>query len=102
MGSKIAQLSTNVVMVFMVSANNRSVGVSGATLSCSISRAGGAFISINPPVTDRGLGWYAVTLSPVDCSLAGQLVLHVEASACDNSDVVFDVVSSGGQLKLLA
>ena len=100
--NKLNQLTSNTVMVLMVSAVNRSLGVSGASLSCSVSKNGGTFSGITPTIYDRGLGWYAVTLSSADCAVVGQLVLHVEASGCDHSDLVFDVVGSGRQLKLLA
>jgi hypothetical protein len=102
MNNILNQLTSNIVMVLMVSAVNRSIGVPGASLSCSVSKNGGAFSGITPTIVDRGLGWYAVTLSPADCGVVGQLVLHVEASGCDHSDLTFDVVSSGRQLKLLA
>lgn len=102
MNNSLNQMMSNLVMVLMVSAVNRSIGVPGASLSCSISKNGGAFAGITPVIVDRGLGWYAVTLSPADCSTVGQLVLHVEASGCDHSDLVFDVIGSGRQIKLLA
>lgn len=89
-------------MILMVSAVNRSLGVAGATLSCSISKDGGAFSGITPAITDRGLGWYAIILSPADTAVAGKLVLHVEASGCDPSDRVFDVVARNRVAKLLA
>ena len=100
--NKLNQLTSNTVMVLMVSAVNHSLGVPGVSLSCSVSKNGGAFSGITPTIVDRGIGWYAVTLSAEDCAVVGQLVLHVEASGCDHSDLVFDVISSGRQLKLLA
>ena len=100
--NSLKQLTSNTVMVLMVSAVNRSLGVPGASLSCSVSKNGGAFSGITPTIVDRGLGWYAVTLSSAHCGVVGQLVLHVEASGCDHSDLVFDVVSGGRQIKLLA
>lgn len=100
--NRLNQMSNNTVMVLMVSAVNRSLGVPGASLSCSVSKNGGAFSSITPTIVDRGLGWYAVGLTAADTIVVGQLVLHVEASGCDHSDLVFDVVGSGRQLKLLA
>jgi hypothetical protein len=102
MNNFLNQLTSNIVMVLMVSAVNRSIGVPGASLSCSVSKNGGAFSGITPTIVDRGLGWYAVTLSPADCAVVGQLVLHVEASGCDHSDVIFDVVSRNRAAKLLA
>lgn len=102
MNNTLIQMTTNVVMVLMVSAVDHSLGVGGASLLCSVSKNGGAFSAITPAITDQGLGWYAIVLSAADCSTLGPLVLHVEASGCDNSDRVFDVVSSGRQLKLLA
>lgn len=102
MNNNLNQMSSNLVMALMVSAVNRSIGVAGASLSCSISKNGGAFSTITPTIVDRGLGWYAITLSPADCAVVGQLVLHIEASGCDHSDLVFDVVGAGRQLKLLA
>lgn len=99
--NSLNQLTTNTVMALMVSAVNRSLGVTGATLSCSISKAGGAFNGITPVVIDRGLGWYAITLTPQDTSIAGELVLHIEASGCDNTDVTFSVTAMNRAIKLL-
>jgi len=101
MGS-LNQLVESVVMVLMVGAVNRSLGVPGATLSCSISKAGGAFSGISPTVVDRGFGWYAVTLTASNTDTAGALVLHVEASGCDNTDQTFDVIPRNRASKLLA
>jgi hypothetical protein len=100
--NNLNQLANSTVMILMVSAVNRSLGVPGASLSCSISKAGGAFSAISPTVVDRGKGWYAIQLTAADTSVAGELVLHVEASGCDHSDLVFDVVSRNRSAKLLA
>jgi len=68
----------------------------------SISKAGGAFSGISPTVVDRGFGWYAVTLTASNTDTAGALVLHVEASGCDNTDQTFDVIPRNRASKLLA
>jgi hypothetical protein len=100
--NNLNQLTNNTVMILMVSAVDRSIGITGATLSCTISKAGGAFVAISPTVVDRGKGWYAVQLTAADTSVSGELVLHAEASGCDHSDVVFNVISNNRAAKLLA
>ncbi len=100
--NNLTQWTNNAVMVLMVSATNHSLGISGATLSCSISKDGGAFSSISPVVIDRGLGWYSVGLTAIDCNTIGELVLHVEASGCDPTDRVLEVVGTNRAIKLLA
>lgn len=100
--NNLDQLTSNLCMVLMVSAVDRSSGVTGATLSCSISKNGEAFSGISPTIQDRGLGWYAVTLSPTHTDTPGQLVLHVEASGCDPSDIIFSVIARNRASKLLA
>jgi len=100
--NSVNQLTNNTVMILMVSAVNRSLGVAGATLSCSISKNGGAFAGITPVVVDRGFGWYAVGLTAGDCAVPGELVLHAEASGCDPSDRVLTVVSRNRASVLLA
>lgn len=100
--NSLNQFTTEVVMVLMVSAVNHLLGVSGATLSCSISKAGGAFTGIAPVVVDRGFGWYAVTLTTSNTDTPGALVLHIEASGCDKTDQTFDVIPRNRASKLLA
>jgi hypothetical protein len=100
--NSLNQFTNNAVMILMVSAIDRSIGVAGATLSCTLSKAGGAFSAIAPSIVDRGLGWYAVSLTTADTNTVGQLVLHAEASGCDHSDLVFDIVARNRATKLLA
>ena len=100
--NELNQLTGNLVMILMVSAIDRSIGVDGASLSCSISKAGGPFVGISPTIVGRGNGWYSILLTSADTSVAGTLVLHVEASGCDPSDLVFTVLPRKSAAQLLA
>jgi hypothetical protein len=79
-------------MVRMVSDSDHTTGVSGLTLSFNASKAGGAFAPLSPSVTDRGAGWYAVTISGSDLDTEGDYVFTVEGTGADNQAVVSQVM----------
>lgn len=79
------------VMVLMVDSADHITALSGLSLSCELSKDGGAFSAISPSVTEAGNGWYRVQLTATDTDTYGDLVLHVTASGADPSDVVSQV-----------
>ncbi len=74
-------------MVFLTSASDHVTGLTGATLSVSISKDGGAFSSISPTVTERGNGWYNIALTTAHTDTLGDLVLRATAAGADPIDL---------------
>lgn len=80
-------------MVFMTQTDGKT-GATGLTLTVTASKAGGAFGSITPTVTERGSGWYSLALTSSHTDTLGDLALHVTASGADPSDLLFGVVAN--------
>lgn len=75
------------VMVFMTGSADHVTGLTGATLTITASKDGGAFASISPTVTERGNGWYNIALTTAHTDTLGDLALHVTATSADPSDL---------------
>lgn len=74
-------------MVFMTGSADHVTGLTGATLTITASKDGGAFASISPTVTERGNGWYNIALTTAHTDTLGDLALHVTATSADPSDL---------------
>lgn len=74
-------------MVFMTQAADHVTGLTGATLTITLSKDGAAFGGISPTVTERGSGWYLVALAGADTDTQGDIVLHVTAAGGDPTDI---------------
>ncbi len=81
------------LMILLVDSADHVTGKTGVTLTITASKTGGAFASITPTVTERGSGWYAVSLSSSHTDSLGDLALHVTATGADPVDVVFQVIA---------
>lgn len=81
-------------MVFLTSSTDHVSGVTGATLSISLSKDGAAFVSISPTVTERGNGWYNIALTTAHTDTLGDFVLRITASGADPIDLRTVVLSS--------
>jgi len=82
-------------MIKMVSDSDHVTGVPGLTLALSGSKSGGAFYTVTPvSVTDRGSGWYAITIDAADLNTEGDFILVVTATSADDQDVTSQVLAS--------
>lgn len=79
------------VMVFMTDAADHIAGKTGLTLTITASKAGAAFASISPTVTERGDGWYNLALTASHTDTNGDLVLHITGSGADPTDLAVQV-----------
>lgn len=82
------------LLVFMTQSADHVTGLTGATLTITASKDGGAFASISPTVTERGSGWYSLALTSSHTDTLGDLALHVTAASADPTDLVRQVVVS--------
>jgi hypothetical protein len=62
-------------------------GLTGATLTITLSKDGAAFASISPTVTERGTGWYNVALTTAHTDTLGDFVLRATAASADPIDL---------------
>lgn len=83
------------VMVFAADSADGITGKAGLTLAITISKAGGAYGSISPTVTDRGNGNYSVALTSSETDTLGQLSLRATATGAHPIDAlnIVNVVS---------
>ena len=80
-------------LVFMTDSTDHIAGKTGLTLTITASKAGAAFASITPTVTERGNGWYSLALTTSHTDTNGDLALHITGSGADPTDILFCVVS---------
>lgn len=88
----LAKSTARNLMVFLTASSDHVTGLTGATLSVSISKDGAAFASISPTVTERGNGWYNIALTTAHTDTTGDLVLRATASGADPIDLREQVV----------
>lgn len=89
----VKQSAARNVLVFITQAADHVTGLTGATLTITASKDGGAFASISPTVTERGSGWYSIALTASHTDTAGDLALHVTAASADPTDTLMQVVA---------
>lgn len=80
-------------MVFMASSTDHVTGKTGLTLTITASKAGGAFASITPTVTERGDGWYSLALTTTHANTLGDLALHITGTGADPTDLCCLVIA---------
>lgn len=81
-------------MVFLTASSDHVTGLTGATLTLTLSKDGGAFGSVSPTVTERGDGWYSIALTAGNTDTLGDFVLHITASGADPIDLREQVFAS--------
>lgn len=89
----LKQNTTRNINVFMTSSLDHIAGVTGASLSMSISKDGGTFSVVTPSITNLSSGWYAVVLSGSYLDTLGDLAIHIGGPNCDPTDLVCQVVA---------
>src|SRR4051794_11096718 len=80
------------VLVFLADSADHITGKTGLTLTVTASKNALAFASITPTVTERGTGWYAVSLTAGHTDTLGDFALHVTAAGADPADPKWQVV----------
>jgi hypothetical protein len=90
----LAQSTARNLMVFLTSAADHVTGLTGATLTLTLSKNGAAFASISPTVTERGNGWYSIALTAANTDTLGDFVLRATAAGADPIDLREQVYAS--------
>ena len=87
----LQQSSAYALMVFMTDSADHIAGKTGLTLTITASKAGAAFASISPTVTERGNGWYNLDLTTAHTDTFGDLAIRCTAAGADPTDLVCQV-----------
>lgn len=82
------------ILIFMAQSADHITGLTGATLTITTSKAGAAFASITPTVTERTNGWYQLALTSGHVDTLGDLAFHITATGADPSDWLDQVVTN--------
>ena len=90
----LKQSTARNLLVFVTQSADHVTGLTGASLTITASKDGGAFGSISPTVTERGSGWYSLALTASHTDTLGDLALHITASSADPADLVRQVVAA--------
>ena len=89
MAYDILKGSSGTALVFlMVQSSDHITGLTGATVTVTLSKNGGAFASPSGAVSEIANGWYKVAGNATDSNTAGPLALHATATSGDPTDVV--------------
>ena len=83
----IKQSTARNLMLFLTASSDHVTGLTGATLTITLSKDGAAFASISPVVTERGTGWYNVALTTSHTDTLGDFVLQATAASADPIDL---------------
>jgi hypothetical protein len=86
--------SENLVFGPMIDSVGHITGVTGATLTVTISKNGGAFAAPQGAVTEIGAGLYQIAANALDANTVGVLAIHATGAGCDPYDDKYDVVDN--------
>ncbi len=94
MGYLLKKSSTTRPLLFLlVSSTDHITGLTGASVTVTISKAGGSFAAPSGSLTEIANGWYQVAANATDTNTNGPLLLHATAAGGDPTDDRFEVVS---------
>lgn len=81
-------------MFLLVQTSDHITGLTGATPTLTLSKAGGAFGAASGAVTEVSSGWYKVALNTSDTGTLGDLAYHITAASGDPCDFVDQVAAN--------
>lgn len=92
--ANLKQSTTYTRMFLLVQSSDHETGLTGASPSVTISKAGGAFGAAAGAVTEVSSGWYKVALTTADTGTLGDLAFHITATSGDPTDFVDQVTAN--------
>lgn len=90
----LKQSTTYTRMFLLVQTADHLSGLTGATPTVTLSKAGGSFASAGGTVTEVSSGWYKIALTTTDTNTLGDLAFHVTAASGDPTDFVDQVTAN--------
>jgi hypothetical protein len=88
---RVIKLATAYTLTAFMTDTDHVTGKTGLTLTITASKAGAAFASITPTVTELANGWYTLSLTASHTDTLGDLALHITASGADATDLLLQV-----------
>lgn len=76
----------------MIASGDHISGLTAATVTVTISKAGGALAAPGGTVAEIGQGWYRIALTTTDTNTLGDLAFHATAPLADPTDFIDEVV----------
>jgi hypothetical protein len=97
-GYDVQQSTTAYPLVFLlISSTDHITGLTGATVTATLSKSGAAFGAPAGAVSEIGSGWYKVAGNATDTATLGPLALHATATGADPTDALYPVVAYNPQ-----
>lgn len=91
----ILKQSTTYTRTFlMVQSSDHITGITGATVTVTLSKAGGSFAAAGGIVTEISSGWYKIALTTTDTNTLGDLAFHCTATSADPTDFCDQVTAN--------
>jgi hypothetical protein len=87
----LKQSTTYTRLFLMVQSADHITGLTGASPTVTLSKAGGSFAAAGGTVTEVASGWYKIALTTTDTNTLGDLAFHVTAANGDPTDFVDQV-----------
>jgi len=84
--------TTYPLSVLMVSSTDHSTPQTGKTVTCTLSKNGGAFASSAGAVSELASGIYTLAGNATDRNTLGSLIAKFSASGCDDAFVELEIV----------
>jgi hypothetical protein len=78
----------------MVQSSDHVTGLTGASVSVSLSKAGAAFAVAGGTVSEIGNGFYKIVLTTTDTGTLGDLAFHCTAAGADPTDFIDQVAAN--------
>ena len=89
------KLSTAYTRMFLlVQSSDHITGLTGASPTVTLSKAGGAFGALGGSVTEVSSGWYKISLNTTDTGTLGDLAYHITATSGDPTDFADQVTAN--------
>jgi hypothetical protein len=80
-------------LFLLISSTDHITGLTGATVTVTLSKNGAAFAAPAGAVTELASGWYKVAGNATDTATLGPLLLHATATGADPTDEEYRIVA---------
>jgi len=81
-------------MFLLVESSDHVTGLTGATATVNLSKAGGTFAAAGGTITEVANGFYKIALTTTDTNTLGDLAFHITATSADPTDFVDQVTAN--------
>lgn len=90
----LKQSTTYTRMFLLVQSSDHVTGLTGATATVNLSKAGGTFGAAGGTITEVANGFYKIVLTTTDTNTLGDLAFHITATSADPTDFVDQVTAN--------